>query len=199
VRSAWLLILLGCAAPPPDLPGPVALRVRVGLREDAPAADLEALRPGLQAASDLLWRMTGGTMCVKEAVIEDAVGDRPMDLVYDPRAASPPWSPSHVGPDCWNNAYALLHEFLHAELNLPDEYSRFEGDRDSCTACIMGGSQGRPAFCTRETHAGPGRPCREVLLARFKRLAAGFERVDRGEDPGPVPACEFEVRNRGRR
>lgn len=189
-----LLLLLSCTASPPPAEPP-GLRIRAGARQDLSAAELDAIVLAARGASDMLWRMTGGGMRIASFTIEDASGERSFPIGFDRDATSPPWSPTRLGPPAWTNAYAILHEICHVEFGLVDEYPKFDGDRPTCAACIMGGSAGRESFCDASNHAGPGKSCREILASRFPRLAKTFAAMG-SECPPPEP--RIVIHNNGR-
>ena len=156
--------------------------------QDLTLPELGEIAIGFQEASDLLWAMTGGAICIEAVSIEDAVGSRPYALIFDRGAENFPQSPTRMGPPVWRNGYALLHEICHVEFGLDDEYPREPGERPLCEACIMGGSGGRAAFCDASNHRGEGRSCRDLLERRFKL---------RPHD-GPAPDVRVVIRNNGR-
>jgi hypothetical protein len=158
--------------------------------QDVSLPELGEMAIGFQEASDLLWKMSRGALRIAHVSIEDAVGERPFVLVFDREMRQFPQSPTRMGPAVWRNGYALLHEICHVEFALPDEYPRYEGDRPLCAACIMGGSQGRPAFCDAINHKGPGKSCRALLESRFDALKHPVD--------GPSPACTVQLTNNGR-
>ena len=186
-----LLLLVGCAAPePPARPGPIGLRLRAGARQDLSLPELGEIAIGFQDASDLLWRMTSGAIRIESVSLEDAVGERPYALVFDRDVKDFPQSPLGMGPAVWRNGYALLHETLHAEFSLPDEYPRDGDERPLCGACIMAGSRGQPALCDATNHRGEGKSCRAILESRFS--------ISKRRHDGPAPDVRVVIRNNGK-
>lgn len=172
----------------------IAIRQKWGERE------IEDLKPCIQAASDLLFRMTGGTLYLQRVLLRNGLDDRTCKLILDRDRDSMPYSPTSIGPGCWSDRRLLLHEIAHVIFGLPDEYPNgYEAVRPpTCTVCLMAGPEGSEAFCHPSNHVGAGPSCEERIVSLFPMARAGFDCRREGKLSDPPPRVEFNVENRAR-